>query len=459
MNIAEHIAYLIGDSKRVIIPIYTSFDDTPPPPPPPPPPMPDNTVTDNGNGNGNGNVVPDSGNGIPNDGGVPGPEQDPGAGDFYLGGGDTGIIIDDPGLTDIRISQDNNPIAQQGGMLDDTSIGDTTITTPDEEIPADYIKKYILERWLKDTMAKVSKLMPSNLKLHLNKSKVFTAGEWQDSILTGVGFNLNSLDSSDIVSINRFDGEVSYECRQIPFNLRSKARFGSGFLEECSETDPVYYINDMNLMVEPKPEDTHLDSLDGFCTIDYLGYPDLDVNSESMHGVPFDMQQIVLIGTAIRCKKFQLDSLKRPVAPLLNSEFQAPQLDNPNLVDAIEKAQKLIDDYEGSSFKDFFLDEDIDMATTALTASNQQLEIAATELAEQDKVASIYISEYSQSISKFAQNISEYGSAYKKLDNDYDMLQNEYQELIYALRGELPSKTQLRDTERKLAQIKQVVQK
>ena len=39
------------------------------------------------------------------------------------------------------------------------------------------------------------------------------------------------------------------------------------------------------------------------------------------------------------------------------------------------------------------------------------------------------------------------------------MLQAEYQELIYSMRGELPNKKQLKDTEKKLETIKQVVQR
>tara|TARA_Y100001963_G_scaffold115087_1_gene159729 strand:- start:25267 stop:27138 length:1872 start_codon:yes stop_codon:yes gene_type:complete len=324
--------------------------------------------------------------------------------------------------------------------------------------PVNYIKKSVLEKWIKDTIAKVSKLVPSNLKLHLTKSKTFTAGDWNVNLSSGIGLDLNFLESSEITAVTRYDGEISYDCRQIPFHTRTKARFGSGFLEECSETDPVYYVNDMMLNVEPKPEDTHLDPLDGFCTIDYICYPDIDVDWDTMYGVPFDMQQVILIGTAVRCKKFQLDSLSLPALPVINPDFKIPQLDNPDIVDSIDIAKKLITDFEGSSFRDFILNEDISMATTALSGSAKALEIASTELAEQDKVSSIYLSEYSQNISKFAQGISEYANVYKKLANDYDVLQQEYQELLYSFRGELPGKKQMGNSEKKLAQIKQVVQ-
>ena len=321
-----------------------------------------------------------------------------------------------------------------------------------------YVKKDILEHWFQDSIVKISKLMPANLKLHMNKSKTFTAGEWQEDLDTGIGFDLDSLDSSDIISILRYDGHTAYEARMIPFSLRSKSRFGSGFLEECSETDPIYYINDRLLSVEPNPEDTHLDPLDGFCTIDYVSYPKPDANDESLEGIPFDMHQIVLIATATRCKKFQIDSLKAPEVPVINPDFVISSIDSPDTIDAIDKARQLLDNYSDNSFKDFLENEDIDMATIALQGVRSQIAVATLELSDKDKLAQQYLSEYSQNISKFAQSISKFATSYKKLNADYDTLQAEYQELIYSLRGELPSKKQLKDTEKKLAQIKQVVQ-
>jgi hypothetical protein len=392
MNIAEHIAYLIGDSKRIVIPIYPSNTL---------PPDPYDSVDD----------------------------------------GDT-IVIDDPMGDDETEGQDPMPVNLQEEV---------------DEIVS-FIKKDILEQWVQDSIVKVSKLMPINLKLHLTKSKSFTAGEWENELQDGIGYDLNLLESSDINGVMRYDGEIAYEARMIPFHQRSKARFGSGFLDECSETDPIYYINEMRLMVEPKPEDTHLDALDGFCTIDYICYPKPDVNDESLTDIPFDMHQIILIATAVRCKKYQIDSLELPDIPVLNEEFKGIRLDNPDTVDAIEKAQMLIDNYSSNSFKDFLEMEDIEMAKTALAGSASELQIASLELSEQEKAGGQYLAEFAQNISNFAQSISKFATSYKKLNADYDTLQAEYQELIYSMRGELPSKKQLKGNEQKLAQIKQVVQ-
>ena len=97
------------------------------------------------------------------------------------------------------------------------------------------------------------------------------------------------------------------------------------------------------------------------------------------------------------------------------------------------------------------------MAKISLSGAASELEIAKTQLAEQDKVASEYLSEYSQNISKFGQELGAYSAKYKKLSAELDTLQAEYQEHIYAFRGELPNKKQLKDTEKRLESIKQVV--
>ena len=502
MNIAEHIAYLIGDSKRIVIPIYSEdlpddinddiTDDT------------DDTIIDPTDPI----VVPEDNPVIPTL-----LSQEKGTGLDYIltpendeeEGGETeeNIILylkNNANINDIPHPQDItgiievNPDGSFGdsarrpylpytpgdalNLFDATELpdlikgkyykfeyeGDSDLDVSDlySDKPytpqsVDYITRYTLEKWLKDSVIKVSKLMPSNLKLHMNKNQSFTAGLWQDNVGTGIGISLDNLGSSDIISVYRFDGEIAYEARLIPFHMRSKARFGSGFLEECSETDPIYYVNDRKIFVEPSPQETNLEAIDGFCSIDFIGYPDLKASDTKMDGIPLDVQQIVLIATAIRCKKYQIDSLAVPVIPVLNSNFSVAKLDNPDIIDAIDKAKQLLDNYDENDFKDFLETEDIDMAQLALQGAKSHLEIASVELSEQDKRAAQYLSEYSQNISKFAQQIARYNSAAKKLSADYSNLQSEYQELIYSLRGQLPNKKQLKRDEQTLAQIKQLV--
>lgn len=443
MNIAEHIAYLIGDSKRITIPVY---------PPDPIDPNEDLLYPDPNDGTGSLPIPKPEPNPFDNTGSLINPD---GEGDPYQSPLEKPRKIGPGGLNDEIIIDDPIDDNEQGGNPMPANL----LVTQDSSVIVNYIKKDVLEQWIQDSILKTSKLMPTNLKLHLTKSKTFTAGEWEESLGTGIGYNLNILESSDINAVMRFDGDIAYEARMIAFHQRSKSRFGSGFLEECSETDPIYYVNKMHLMVEPKPEDTHLDALDGFCTIDYICYPKPSANDKSLEDVPFDMHQIVLVGAAVKCKKFQIDNIELPSLPLLDKNFKVAQLDKPDIVDAIEKAQMLVDNYSGNSFKDFLETEDIEMAKTALQGSAQELQIATLELSEQDKIASQYLGEFAQNIGNFAQSISKFTVNYKKLDSDYNNLKAEYEELIYALRGQLPNKKQLKDTEQKLEQIKQVVQK
>ena len=318
------------------------------------------------------------------------------------------------------------------------------------------IERDMLNKWLRESIIKVSKLMPTKYKLHMVGSKLFTSEELSNPSNYPSVFDY----SSDIISVSRYDGDMLYECRMIPYNLRHKAKLNSGFLDECSMEDPVYTIAPDGLIrVYPTAQETNTDSQDGLCNVDYIHYPYIDVVNDDFVGVPADVQETVLVATAIKAKSYQISSLQLPESPVLNPEFKVVMLDKPgdNWDDAIEKAQKIVDNYGDYGFNKLLEAEDIDLAMLALKGSAQELEIAKTQLTEQDKVASEYLSEYSQNISKFGQELGAYSAKYKKLSAELDTLQAEYQEHIYAFRGELPNKKQLKDTEKRLESIKQVV--
>ena len=144
---------------------------------------------------------------------------------------------------------------------------------------------------------------------------------------------------------------------------------------------------------------------------------------------------------------------------VLNSNFQVAQL-NTDLVDAIEKAQLFIDGLnEDITVKEYLSNEDVVLAETTLKASAAELQIASTQLAEQDKRASEYLQEYAQNISKFSQLIKNQSTDFNKKMQQRDILKDQYTESLYALRGELPSKKQLGESDKKLETIKQVVQR
>ena len=342
---------------------------------------------------------------------------------------------------------------------------------------ADMVPYYILNNWVRESLITVSKLVPSKYRFHMIASKDFSAREWEawghkrdePGQEKAKGIDLSSLESNEIVAVMRYDGLTAYECRQIPNHMRDKAKFDSGFLEECSETDPVYYVSDMNrIIVMPEPNETGVQSMDGFCQVDYVHYPQIDVNEETIVGSPVDVQNVILLSTAIKCKKFEIQGINVPnkLIVKLSDEYAAIALDRPNVMDAIEKAQNLIDDFgggsdyiDGNSFLDFIKNEDIEMGLTALKGAAAELEIARTDLSEQEKRGAQYLSQYSQDISKFSQNISAFMGRYKKNYADLDNLKADYQQSIYAMRGQLPNKKQLGENEKKISQIKQVVDK
>ena len=193
------------------------------------------------------------------------------------------------------------------------------------------VPKHVFENWINQSIIKISKLMPRNLKLNMTGTKVFTAGE----IDSGGTLPISDLDSNDIISIVRFDGDTAYECRQIPNHLRNKAAFGSGFLDECSVTAPVYYLDSsQKIVVLPKPyEDVSVSGsgnfldTDGYCEVDYVKYPDFNIGDYDISGVPTDVQEIIYIDVAVKVKRFEINSIPVPISPALNPKFRNIELD------------------------------------------------------------------------------------------------------------------------------------
>ena len=192
-------------------------------------------------------------------------------------------------------------------------------------------------------------------------------------------------------------------------------------------------------------------------TVDF----NINVINESITNIPADAQHVVFLDVAIKCKEFQMARVFSPTGAVavLNSNFQVAQL-NTDLVDAIEKAQLFIDGLnEDITVKEYLSNEDVVLAETTLKASAAELQIASTQLAEQDKRASEYLQEYAQNISKFSQLIKNQSTDFNKKMQQRDILKDQYTESLYALRGELPSKKQLGESDKKLETIKQVVQR
>ena len=444
MDILTYIAYLVGDSKRVVLPTYQ----------PGPLNLPStqssvNFVMNNPLSQVHEINHPEGVSGIVGEGMVAQFVSEIG----WVGNLHT-LIPGESYTLLYNISETTSTIVYGYQDIDYQSLGT-------------FVPQHVFENWLRESMIKISKLMPRHLRLHMIGSKNFTAGEittlldWEEMGLqepTSATIPLASLGSSDIISVVWYDGDIAYECRQIPFYLRSKSKFGSGFLEECSETDPIYYIdNNKNIIVEPSPDETGVYHLDGFCQIDYIDYPNVNINEYNISGVPADVQEIIFLDTAIKVKRFEINSLEVPETPVLDSQFKAIELDNPNTIDAIEKAQYYIDNLQGLDFKDNLNREDLEMSLTALKGSNAELEIANVQLSEQDRRSGHYLSQYSQDISKFSQMMESYMARSQKKNAEMNDLNNKFQEGLYALRGELPSKQQLGEADEKLETIRQVL--
>ncbi len=453
MNIAEYIAYLIGDSRRLVIPPYEGIAHKV-------------TLTSPSV-----SVAYNLPNALIND------IEHPNGVHGIVGQGLAATLLPTGDWVGSLSMLENGKtyqilytVPEELSLAGEDSVetlvyGPRDINTAWE---ASQIPFEILNLWVKASIRRVSKLLPSSLKLHMIGSKIFTAGELDSNPNGSNGsatIPLATIESDSILSVLRYDGETAYDCRRIPAHLKSKSRVGSGFLEECSETDPVFFVDgNKRIVVLPSPEETGLNSLDGFCQIDYIKYPDVDVRDDIILELPADTQDVVFLGAAIQCKEFEISSMTTPSSPEINPNFSPVNLGIEGLENSLQKAQTIIDGsfnnmWNDNTFKDFIENEDIEMAATSLKGVAAEISLASAQIAEQDKRAGGYLSEYSQNISKFSNDVTKYVARYKKLNADLDSLKESYHIELYAFRGELPSKKQLGESDKKLEAIKQVVQR
>ena len=62
--------------------------------------------------------------------------------------------------------------------------------------------------------------------------------------------NLTDTDGDGVADV-----KMLVECREVPASLRGRVKAGSGWKEESSETDPVWYKLGKRIYVEPAPTD------------------------------------------------------------------------------------------------------------------------------------------------------------------------------------------------------------
>ena len=139
-----------------------------------------------------------------------------------------------------------------------------------------------------------------NVPYTINCSEDFTFY----SVLSGVSIidgdlsDTINIDKSRLLSVLRYDGTHWLPCRQIDSIMKGKAETDSGYMEESTSTDPVYYLENNKIVVLPTPTGTYQ------LKLSRVVYPSIGSGEFNLPRFPDEFEHIVTLGACLKAKQY-----------------------------------------------------------------------------------------------------------------------------------------------------------
>lgn len=130
-----------------------------------------------------------------------------------------------------------------------------------------------------------------------NQDVTFFSPQTSVVIENGILQAIFPIDKSRILNIVRYDGTHWLPCRQIDSIMKGKAEVDSGYMEEATSTDPVYYYENNRVVVLPTPSDTGL-------KISKIRYPSIGRDEFNLPRFPDEFEHIVTLGACLKAKQY-----------------------------------------------------------------------------------------------------------------------------------------------------------
>ena len=109
--------------------------------------------------------------------------------------------------------------------------------------------------------------------------------------------NIN-IDKSRLLNVLRYDGTHWLPCRQIDSIMKGKAETDSGYMEESTSTDPVYYLENNKLVALPTPTETYQ------LKLSRVVYPSIGRDEYNLPRFPDEFEHIVTLGACLKAKQY-----------------------------------------------------------------------------------------------------------------------------------------------------------
>ncbi len=100
--------------------------------------------------------------------------------------------------------------------------------------------------------------------------------------------------------------DIPYECIEIDAALRGRAYLGSGYMEEATQENPVFFRLSGKVYVLPNPVSYEATEINERAEISYVTYPDIEHDGSSIDNFPVEVEHLVILKTAVKAKFWQI---------------------------------------------------------------------------------------------------------------------------------------------------------
>ena len=180
------------------------------------------------------------------------------------------------------------------------------------------ITEGLLNTWLSESAKEVINILPPQVLY--KAATTFDYSNEAETILD-ITENLNDkigteVPESRILNVIRWtqkfatDSEITddipYECIEIDAALRGRAYLGSGYMEEATQENPVFFRLSGKVYVLPNPVSYEATEINERAEISYVTYPDIEHDGSSIDNFPVEVEHLVILKTAVKAKFWQI---------------------------------------------------------------------------------------------------------------------------------------------------------
>lgn len=225
----------------------------------------------------------------------------------------------------------------------------------------------------------------------------------------------DTTDSDGNVTAIVYDESLVMECREVRKALKGRLATGSGWLEEATETDPVFYRDRGKVYILPTPK------MNAY--VSYAAPIAISSGDLTLGQMPNEIEYLVILFASVKSSILALKSLRSEIPSLTSSDFTNQSLttllndlssdlndvfnhaDTPIIDDGFDAGEfKAQFDAASNSLVQYIIDEDIDLASVQVQVLNTMLSKFQAELGKTNAMVDNVVKGFSAKV-QLSQNV------------------------------------------------------